>query len=730
MFPNKLNSLLDQAQPSRRTFLKAAGGAGLGLIIGAALPSAGPASAAIAGNGSFNPFVRISPDGLVTVIVKHLDKGQGVATGLATLVAEELNAEWEQMRVEFAPANAKLYNNLSWGPFQGTGGSTAIANAYGQYRSAGAAARDMLAAAAARTWQVPAGEVTVSGGKIVHTSGKSASYGEFAEAASQMSVPEKPVLKPADQFIYIGKTFPRLDTRDKTVGAPIYALDLKKDGMLVAAIARPPKFGAKLKSFDATKAKAVNGVMDVIVTPAGVAVIAKSTWPAFKGKQALSVDWDFSSAETRGSEELFAEYRERASQPGQTFASNGDTAKALADAAQVIEGEFEFPYLAHAPMEPHDVVVQFDGKTAEFWTGSQVPTLDKNVSAKILGIKPDQVQIHTVWAGGSFGRRAQPDAHIVAEAAMIAKAWGKPQPIKVQWTREDDIKGGYYRPMYVHRVKASLDNDGNLTGWHHRIVGQSILSGTLFEGMLVKDGIDKTSIEGVADMPYKIPNFTGELNTVAVGVPVLWWRSVGHTHTAYVVETMLDDLAKAAGRDPVEFRLNLLKDHPRHQGVLRLAAEKAGWGTPPPEGRFRGVAVHESFNSYVAEVAEIALNDDGEFKVERIVCAVDCGVAVNPDNIASQMEGGIAFGLGHALRNEITLTDGEVDQANFDTYEPMRITDMPVVETHIVPSNEKPTGVGEPGTPPAAPAVANAIFAATGKRIRKLPFSANDLTGA
>ncbi len=717
-------------KPTRRQFLVAAGGATAGLMIGANLPLASAVAATQPEATQFNPFVIISPESVVTVLSKHLDKGQGTASGLATLVAEELDAAWEQMHVEFAPADAKVYNNLAFGPVQGTGGSTAIANSFEQYRSAGAAARAMLIAAAARAWNVPAAEISIKNGMVAHTSGKSGPFGMFAAEAAAMPVPEKPQLKTPDQFVYIGKSFPRLDVKWKTEGAPIYALDVKRDGMLVATIARSPKFGGTVKSFDAAEAKAVSGVVDVMQIPTGIAVIAKSTWPALKGREALEVEWDFSAAETRGSEELFETYRDLADKPGTVFRADGDAEAALKGAAQVVERSFEFPYLAHAPMEPHDVVIEFDGKRADIWTGAQLPTVDQAVTSKILGIKDTEVHIHTVWAGGSFGRRAIYDSHIVAEAAMLAKAWGKPQALKIQWSREDDVKGGYYRPMYVHKVRAGLDADGKIVGWHHRIVGQSIMTGTLFEQFLVHDGVDHTSVEGVKEYPYAIPNFRGELHTVKVGVPVLWWRAVGHTHTAYVVETMMDDLAKAAGRDPVEFRMALLKDKPRHQGVLKLAAEKAGWDTPLPEGRFRGVAVHESFSSFVAEVAEISLDGDDDYKVERVVCAVDCGVAVNPDNIAAQMEGGIGFGLGHAIRNEITLTDGEVDQGNFDTYEPMRITDMPVVETHIVASDASPTGVGEPGTPPVAPAVSNAILAATGKRLRKLPFTAEGSGGA
>ncbi|MDD9926636.1 MAG: xanthine dehydrogenase family protein molybdopterin-binding subunit [Rhodospirillaceae bacterium] len=713
------------SEPSRRQVLMAMGGGAAGLALGAVFGLPSRADAALPESGQFNPFVIIKPDSTVTVLSKHLDKGQGAATGLATLVAEELDADWAQMRVEHAPANAKLYNNLSWGPYQGTGGSSAIFNAFQQCREAGATARAMLVAAAAAAWKVPESTITVEAGMLKHTSGKSASFGEVASDAAKLPVPTKPTLKDPTRFTYIGKSFPRLDVKSKTVGAPIYALDVQRDDMLVAAIARPPKFGGTVKSFDATAAKAVNGVVDVIQIPAGIAVLARSTWPAFKGRDALEVEWDFSKAETRGTEELRKEYRARLDQKGKAFGTRGDAAGALAGAANVIEGEFEFPFLAHAPMEPHDVVIEFDGKTAEIWTGSQLQTVDQYVASKTLGIKVPDVKLHTLWAGGSFGRRAIYDSHIVGEAAQIAKAWGRKQPIKVQWSREDDIKGGYYRPMYMHKVKAGIDADGNIVGWQHTIVGQSIITGTPFEKALVHDGIDHTSVEGVLGTPYAIPNFQGDLHTMKVGVPVLWWRSVGHTHTAYVMETMLDDIAKAAGRDPLELRLSLLKDKPRHAAVLKLAAEKAGWGEPMAPGRARGVAVHESFRSYVAQVAEITVDAEasGGFKVDRVVCAVDCGLAVNPDNIAAQMEGGIGYGLGHAIRNAITLTDGEVDQSNFDDYEPMRITDMPAVETHTVASTEAPTGVGEPGTPPVVPAVSNAYFAATGVRKRRLPFT-------
>ena len=705
-------------QHSRRAFIKIAGGTGIGLVIGLDLPfSAAKAATPFAPN----PFVRVAPDNTVTVIVKHLDKGQGIFTGLSTLVAEELDADWKQMRGEFAPADASRYNNLLFGPVQLTGGSSSIANSFLQYRQAGAIARSMLVSAAAAAWVVPAGEIAVTGGVLTHKSGKSGTFGDFAESAAKLDVPKEAPLKNAADFTYIGKTFKRLDTEAKITGQPIYTQDVHLDGMVVVSVIHPPRFGGVAKSFDASAARAVKGYLDAKIVPQGVAVYATSTWPAFKAKDLIKVQWDEDKAEKRGSAEILAEYRRLADEPGALARNDGDADKALAGAAQVVEAEFSFPYLAHAPMEPMNAVVKFDGDTVQIWSGSQAPTIDQAVAGAIFGVPPARVAIDTKFAGGSFGRRAVPNADYVAEASMAAKAWGKPDPVKLVWRREDDMRAGYYRPLYLHRVKAGLDTAGNLVAWKHVVVGQSIMAGTPFEKVLVKDGVDPTSIEGVNDMPYAIPNMRAELHTTKLGVPVLWWRSVGHTHTAYVVETMMDQLAAKAGKDPVEFRLALLKDKPRHAGVLKLAAERAGWTSPPPAGTYRGVAVHESFHTFVAQVAEMTMTGDGKAKVERVVCAVDCGVAVNPDIIKSQMEGGIGYGLGAALHDAITLTGGAVDQGNFDTYRPLRISEMPNVEVHIVASNEKPTGVGEPGVPPAAAAVANAVFKATGKPILALP---------
>lgn len=708
----------------RRSFVRLALGTGAGLVIGGWLPAtparAEAAAQASATDGIFAPFVHITPDNVVTVLIKHQDMGQGNATGLATLVADELDAAWGQVKAEFAPADAKLYANTAFG-IQGTGGSTAIANSYEQYRKAGAAARAMIVAAAAKRWSVAADSVKIENG-VVSSGNHKATLGELAKEAAAVAVPADPTLKTPEQFTYIGKSFPRLDSVAKTTGAKIYTQDVQLPDMLVATLARPPKFGGTVKSVDDKAARAVKGVVDVVTTSRGVAVLATSTYAAIKARDQLAVTWDDSKAETRSTEALISDYHALADKPGLVARKEGDAEAALAKADKVIEATYIFPYLAHAPMEPMNCVLQFKDGRATMWTGSQLQTVDQGVTAAIFGIKPEDVTINTLWAGGSFGRRGVYDSDYIAETAEIVKVTGRSEPIKLVWTREDDIKGGYYRPVYVHKVRVGLDKDGGIAGWHHRIVGQSIITGTAFESALVKDGIDGTSVEGVSDTPYAIPNMQVELHTTKAGPRPLWWRSVGHTHTAYVMETLIDEIAAVTGKDPVAFRLSLLEKHPRHVGVLKLAAEKAGWGTPPAEGVFRGVAVHESFQSFVAEVAEVRIVD-GKPKVERVVAAVDCGIAVNPDNIKAQVEGGVGFGLGAVLHSKITLKDGVVEQGNFDGYEVLRMNEMPHVEVHLVPSAQPPTGIGEPGVPPIGPAVANAVALGTGQRVRVLPFA-------
>ena len=712
---------------SRRGFLKGLAAAGGALVIGVQLgPRLALAEEAPAAVPPMpNAFIRIAPDNTVTVLIKHVDMGQGVTTGLPTIVAEELGADWSQMRTAFAPADATLYNNLAFGPVQGTGGSTSIANSWDQLRRAGAAARAMLVEAAAKQWGVAPGTVTVEKG-VLKSGNHSATFGDVAEAAAALPVPAEVTLKDPKDFTLIGTRLPRLDSAAKTDGTATYALDMKRPGMLTAVVRRPDRFGATVKSFDDAAARKVSGVVEVVAVPSGIAVLATSTWAAIQGREALaSVEWDEAKAETRGTAQLFEEYARLAQTPGLPAARRGDAAKGLEGAAKVIEAEFSFPYLAHAPMEPLNCVIEKTGDGVTIWTGSQFQTIEQAVTAGILGLKPEQVKIESLYAGGSFGRRATTTADYVAEAATILKAIDGRAPVHLVWTREDDIKGGYYRPMFYHKVRAGLTADGRIAGWDQRIVGQSFMAGTPFEAFAVKEGVDGTSVEGASDTNYAIGDFRVDLHSPKVAIPTLWWRSVGHTHTAHVVEVMIDELAHAAGRDPVAFRLELLKDEPRHAAVLKLLAEKAEWGPKAGQGKGRGVALHESFDTVVGSVIDVAVVD-GRIKVERVVCAVDCGIAINPDVIAAQIEGGVGFGLGAALHDEITLDGGVVEQANFDTYVPLRMSEMPKVEVHILPSANAPTGIGEPGVPGVAPALSNAIFAATGQRLRSLPFRLED----
>lgn len=709
---------------SRRGFLKLMGGVGAGLTIAVNMPAtaAQQQAAHLADDGSFEAgsFVRIHPDGTVSVVVKHLEMGQGAYIGLSSLVAEELDASWQQIRPENAPADAKRFNHTGWGPMQGTGGSSGLSNSYMQMRMAGATARAMLVAAAAQKWQVPVSSIQVSDGVVSHASGNKAHFGELVELAARQPMPaaDSLKLKNPSQFKIIGQSVPRNDA-GKSNGTAMFTQDVKMDGMLTAMVAHAPRFGGKVKSFDASNALKVKGVRQVVQIPTGVAVLALDYWSAKKGRDQLSIQWDESGAFKQGSDELMTQFKALANSPGLPARKEGDVSAALA-AGNVVEAEFEFPFLTHSPMEPMNAVVKVTATGCDVWTGCQIQTLDQGGVAALLGMKPEQVNIHTLFAGGSFGRRANPQSDYVLEAAHIAKQVpGK--AVKLVWSREDDTQAGYFRPMYFHKLQATLDADGMPLAWQQRIVGQSIIKGTPFEGYLIKDGIDATSVEGISDLAYSVPNLQVELHTVDIPVPVQWWRSVGHTHTAYTKEVFIDQLARKAGKDPVAYRMVLLKDHPRQQAVLKLAAEKAGWGRTLPEGRALGVAVHESFHSYVAQVAEVSLQPNGGFKVEKVFCAVDCGVAVNPDVIKAQMEGGIGFGLSPALISEITLDQGRVVQSNFHDYQVLRINQMPEIEVHIVKSAEPPTGVGEPGTPPIAPAVANALSALTGQTFNKLP---------
>ncbi|WP_207476824.1 xanthine dehydrogenase family protein molybdopterin-binding subunit [Arenibaculum pallidiluteum] len=715
---------------SRRRFLIGAAAVGGGLAVGFRV--AGAADSPVQAQAPFahvemNPFsayLTITPEGLVVVHSAHLEMGQGSYHGLATLVAEELDADWSQMRADGAWGNTQAYGNLVWGgAIQGTGGSTAIASSFDRYRQAGAAARAMLIAAASSAWKVPKAEITVENGVLSHPSGRRAGFGDVIGAAAAVPIPTDVSLKDPKDWKLIGNpNLPRIDSREKSTGRERFTIDVKLPGMLTAVMIHPPLFGATLKSFDATQAKAVKGVVDVVSTPRGIAVVAENMWAAMKGREAVTAEWDDTKAEKRSTAELAASYRDLASRPGTVARDEGNVEAALSGAAKVLEATFEFPYLAHAALEPLNAVARrTEDGIIEVWGGHQIPDLYQATAAQVAETTPDKVRLHVMKTGGSFGRRAVPDADVIVEAVSVAKALGWRAPVKVQWTREDDMRAGRYRPMYVHALQAGLDAQGRLVAWRNRIVGQSIVTNTPFAG-LVKNGIDVTSVEGAATIPYAIPNLRVELTTTENGVPVLWWRAVGSTHTAFAVEAFLDEVAEAAGKDPVAFRLELLSGHPRHAGVLRLAAEKAGWDRPPPEGRFRGVAVAESFSTFVAQIAEVSM-EGGRPKVERVVCAVDCGVAVNPDMIRAQMEGGIGFGLGAIMKSQVTLDGGAVQESNFDGYDVLRIDEMPHVEVHVVQSTERPTGVGEPGVPPIGPAVANAVYAATRQRMRVLPFS-------
>ncbi len=716
-------------QTTRRNFLKGTAAATTALVIG--LNSRGVLAAGSSG-AQLNPFVKIGSDGTLTVVVKHFEMGQGTTTGLTTLVAEELDVDWESVKHEFAPADGERYANLLFGA-QGTGGSTAMANSYKQYRQAGAAAREVLVQAAARKWGVDSETVTIENGMLVSGTNR-AHFGEVAELAGSMTPSKEPRLKNDADLKLIGSSkVSRKDGLGKTNGTAQFAMDVKVPGMVYAAVIHSPKFGGKLVSFDAEPAKSVSGFIDAKAMPnnAGIVVYGKNTWAIKQAKEAIEAEWDFSAAETRSTDEIVAEHLRLLDEPEfpATKATNFEaTAAAIEGASKTIEADYVFPFLAHAPMEPLNCVIEPTENGVRVHDGCQFPGLTQPTVAAIVGLKPEQVEINTVFAGGSFGRRANPTSDYQAEAAMAFALLGGKTPVKTIWMREDDIQGGYFRPMAAHRVKVGIDDQGRITGWDHRIAAKSIMKGTPFESFIVHDGVDHSSVEGLSDTHYAIPGYSLGLSDFKSPISVLWWRSVGHTHTAFALETALDMVAEEAGRDPVELRLELLAggdaDQKRLADVLKLAAEKAGWGTPVPEGRGRGVALHKSFGSYVAQITEVSVND-GAVKIEKVTCAVDCGIPVNPDVIRAQMEGGIGYGLGAAMRNQITFSEGLVDQDNFPTYEPIRMSDMPDIDVHIVPSTIAPTGVGEPGTPPAAPALANAIKAATGLRVTKLPMSEN-----
>ncbi|MDG4717894.1 MULTISPECIES: xanthine dehydrogenase family protein molybdopterin-binding subunit [Thalassospira] len=713
-------------QISRRGFLIGSAAGSTALLVGlgsnGVLAAAGEAKLAAA----LNPFVRIDASGVVTVILKHFEMGQGTSTGLTTLVAEELDADWEKVDTEFAPSDGSRYANLMFG-LQGTGGSTATANSYMQYREAGAVARDLLVRAAAQTWGVDPDSITIE--RSILTSGPHfGHFGEFVELASTLEVSSDPVVKTPDQFRLIGnQRLHRKDNSNKTDGTAVFAMDIKLPGMIYAAIARSPKFGGSVISFDDRDAKQVGGFIAAQVLPnkAGVVAFAKNTWSAFQARDALSVEWDFANAESRSTFEIVSAQKALLDHP--QFDVNHDislssVASTIASAPRKIEAEFTFPFLAHAPLEPLNCTIAPTKSGVIMYDGCQFPGLSHPTVAAILDLDPSQVEIKTLYAGGSFGRRANPMSDYNAEAAMAFAVSGRKLPVKLVWSREDDLRGGHYRSQTAHRATIALGAEGNITAWDHRIVTKSIMKGTAFEPVLVREGIDSTSVEGIAEGLYDIPNHAVGLSDFETAVPVLWWRSVGHTHTGFVMETLLDMVASETRQDPIEMRLAMLDPKGTNQArmisAINLVRMMSGW----EEGDKRGFACHYSFNTCVAVVADVSVNGK-DVHVNKLYMAVDCGVAVNPDIIRAQMEGGAGFALAAIYRGEITLTDGEVDQFNFPDYELLRNGEMPEIEVGIVSSNAAPSGVGEPGVPPTGPAVANAIFAQTGTRILNLPMT-------
>ena len=717
---------------SRRRFIKLTGASGLAI----GLVSAGPAGAATpkATAGKLKPgqqpgaFLHIDPKGVVTIQINRLEFGQGSHTGLARILADELDADWNSVRAALAPAG-EAYKDPAFG-LQMTGGSNSIQNSFTQYRELGARARAMLVEAAARKWKVDAATVRTRAGRLIAADGRSAGYGEMSGAAMALPVPASVTLKKSSEFRLIGKPANRLDSADKSNGRQIFGMDMRRPGMKTVLIARPPNFGGTVAGFDAAQAQAVKGVDSVMQVnldrgATGVAVVADGFWPAHMGRDKLKVQWK-APAELPDSRKLDAQFAALLGRDGLP-ARPGDLS-GMAGAKKTITADFHFPFLAHAPMEPLNAVIEMsgtgDGRRCDIWTGTQFQTIDQLTVAKVLKLKPQQVNIHTMFAGGGFGRRATPTSDYLADTARVMNAWlaaGRSEPLKVVWTREDDIRGGYYRPLTLHRAEIGLGDDGRIAAWKHTIVSPSILKGTPFEAFLVKDGVDATAVEGVADTAYDLP-IAVSVHHPAVAVPMLWWRSVGHTHSAFVMETLIDRVAREAGRDPAALRRDLLKKHPRHLAALDLAVQKSGYGKKTlPAGRAWGIAVHESFRSVVAHVVELSIEDDAP-KLRRVTSAIHCNLAVNPRSVEAQVEGAVLMAIGTTLEgSEITLRDGVVEQSNFDSYTMPRMPDMPPVDVHIVPSNDPPTGVGEPGVPPLAPAMANAIFALTGKPVEALP---------
>jgi len=699
---------------TRREFLETATVAGAGLVIGFHIPGGARFGPTPVAPFTPNAWLRISPDESVLVMVDRSEMGQGVTTSLPMLLAEELEADWSKIRIDFAPAD-KAYINPMFG-MQGTGGSTSVRAAYTPLRKAGAAAREMLVAAAGETWGVDKSECRAEQGAVLHAaSGRRLTYGKLAVKAATMPLPHDVPLKDPKDWKILGTRVRRLDTPPKVDGSAEFGIDVKRPGLLVAVIARSPVFGGKVKSFDATKAKAVPGVRHVVEISSGVAVVADGYWPAKKGRDALEITWDEGPNAGVSSASISQLFAQRAEQPGAVARHDGVPDAALPAAPTKLDAAYELPFLAHATMEPMNCTAHVRADGVDIWAPTQFQTGAQGLGAGIGGVPPEKVKVHTTYLGGGFGRRFELD--FLREALETSKAAGA--PVKVVWSREDDMRNAQYRPACRHALRAGLDAAGQPVAWTHRIAAPSIMARVFPD--TVKNGLDGEAVEGGVGMPYTIPNVHVDYVLTDTGIPVGFWRSVNNSFNAFVVESFIDELAQAAKKDPYEYRRDLLGKAPRHLAVLNLAASKAGWGTPLPTGRARGIAVYKAFETYVAQVAEVSVDSDGAPHVHRVVCAVDCGPVVNPDTVEAQMQSAIVYGLTAALWGEITIDRGRVQQGNFNDYRMLRLAEMPQVEVHIVSSTDSQGGVGEPGTPPIAPAVCNAIFALTGKRVRKLP---------
>jgi isoquinoline 1-oxidoreductase beta subunit len=665
-----------------------------------------------------NAFIRIAPDNSITLTINRLEMGQGVNTAFAQLLAEELGCDWE--KIECVQSNADQVYNTPGMPFIITGGSMSVRTSWEQYRTIGAGMREMLKAAAAKRWNVAVGEIKVENGFLIHGDEK-LSFGDVAEDAAKIPFPKEPQLKKPKDYKVIGKSLKRVDADGKSTGKAIFGQDVRIPGMLYAMIAKPPFEGSKLVSIDESAAKKVSGVVDVVKFADRAAVLATNTHAAHMGQQALNAQWDSGANNNASTAEFMKRFKAAANQPGVLAEQRGSPDESMARAEKHLTLEYEFPFLAHAPMEPLNTTINYDGNSVEMWAGFQMPQMDVKTASDILGVPMDKVKINVTYAGGSFGRRASKASDYTREACQLAKVVKK--PIKVVYSREDDMRGGYYRPMTYHQVKLGLDKKGQLAAWDHFIVGQSIMKGTFMEAMMLKGGVDDTVVEGVKGTKYEIPAFKLQQTLADTPVTTLWWRSVGSTHTAYVMETAIDELAVAGGHDPLEYRLKLLKKSSKHVAVLHLLKKQTGWGhKKPPEGRAWGLAIHESFQSVVGMVVEVSMENNVP-RVHEVWASAHVGQVVNPDGVATQIEGGVVFGLSAIMNLEIEIKDGKVVQGNFDQYPVLRMQDSPRVHVELVKTDEHPTGIGEPGVPPVGPALANAVFRLTGKRVRVLPFS-------